>query len=109
MIGIFSTYEETMCKGFSQKMNEVHPRVKFTREAEKDGSIAFLDVHVTRLDNGRIAARVYRKPSNANIIIKPQSCQPPQIAVSPFKGELCQAHRLCSTPASLNEEDDFRG
>lgn len=89
---------------FNDCLNEVHPRVKFTRETENDGCIAFLDVHVTRLDNGRVATCVYRKPSNTNIIIKPQSCQPPQIAISSFKGELCRAHRLCSTPALLKGE-----
>jgi hypothetical protein len=47
---------------------------------------------------------VYRKPSNTNVITKPQSCQRPQIINSTFKGELCRAHRLCSSPEILQQE-----
>ena len=57
---------------FNDCLNEVHPRVQFTREEEEDKSIAFLDVYLTRQDNGSISTRVYRKSSNTNITIKPQ-------------------------------------
>jgi hypothetical protein len=61
---------------------------------------------LTRLDNGPIATCVYRKPSNTNNIVQPQSCQLPQISISSFKGEPCRAYCLCSSPASLKAELD---
>jgi len=84
----------------------VHPRVQFTRE-EENGSIAFLDLLLTRQDNGTISTTVYRKPSNTNITIKPQSCQHPSTTIANFKGELCRAHRICSTQEALNKEIEF--
>ena len=92
---------------FNQCLNEVHPRVQFTREDEIDGAIAFLDVHLQRENNGKISTSVYRKPSNTNITIKPNSCQHPNTAIASFKSELCRAHRICSTDAHLQKEITF--
>jgi hypothetical protein len=71
--GLHSTKTDPAA-AFNNALNSVHPRLKFTREEEKDSSLAFLDVHLTLLDNGWITTRVYRKPTNTNILIKPQSC-----------------------------------
>ena len=92
---------------FTDCLNSVHPRVQFTCEIEKDCSIAFLDVWVTRHEDGKISTTVYRKPSNTNIGIKPHSCQDPKITISAFKGELCRIHRLCSTPEETKKQIDF--
>jgi hypothetical protein len=43
---------------FNDCLNAVHPSVKFTREEEKDSSIAFLDVQLTHLPNSRISIRI---------------------------------------------------
>jgi hypothetical protein len=92
---------------FNDCLNAVHNRVKFTREEEVDGAIAFLDVHLTRLPNGKITTCIYRKPSNTNIITGPTSCQEPTISISTFKSELCRAHRLCTSPTQTKKEIRF--
>ena len=92
---------------FNDCLNAVHPNVQFTREMEENNSIAFLDVYLTREENGKISTRVYRKPSNTNITIKPQACQHPATAISNFKGELCRAHRICSSEADFKKEVKF--
>ena len=92
---------------FNDCLNEIHERVQFTREEEVDKSIAFLDVFLTRQDDGSISTRVYRKSSNTNITVKPQSCQNPQTVIATFKGELCRAHKLCSTPEQTQKEIEF--
>ena len=54
-----NTYIEPAA-AFNDALNAVHPRVQFTREIEVDGGIAFLDIYLTRLLNGRIFTRLYR-------------------------------------------------
>jgi hypothetical protein len=54
-------------EAFNECLNAVHPRLKFTREEESDGSLAFLNVFITQLDNGRLSTKVYRKPSNTKL------------------------------------------
>ena len=92
---------------FNECLNSVHERVQFTREMEEDRSIAFLDVYITRLEDGSLSTRVYRKPSNTNIGLKAHSCQDPQTAVASFKGEICRASRLCSSPTQVIQEVKF--
>ena len=69
--------------------------------------IAFLNVNVTRHKDGSISTKVYRKPSNTNIGIKPHSCQDPKTAISAFKGELCRCHRLCSSKEETDKAIKF--
>ena len=92
---------------FQSCLNAVHQRVQFTREEEEEKSIPFLDVLITREDDGSLSTTVYRKPSNTNICIKPNSCQDPKTAVATFKGELCRCHRLCSSPENTKKSIDF--
>ena len=99
--------ERNPIEDFNKCLNDVHSRVQFTREEEEDQSIAFLDVLVTRKDDGTLTTSVYRKPSNTNIGIKPQSCQAPNVAAASLKGELCRCHRLCTTTEQTEKEIEF--
>ena len=92
---------------FRECLNAVHPRVQFTMEEEEANSIAFLNVFITRHDDGRLTTKIYRKPSNTNIGLKPQSCQDPKIVVASFKGELCRCFRLCSSLEQTKEKIEF--
>ena len=92
---------------FNDCLNEVHPRVQFTREEEQENTIAFLDVKLMRHTNGKLTTSVYRKPSNTNLTIRPQSCQHPRTAIATFKAELCRAHRICSSADLLKKEIEF--
>ena len=94
-------------EAFNQCLNEVHHRVKFTREEEVDNKIAFLDVLIHRNDDGTLTTQIYRKPTNTNVILKPQSCHDPAIHEATFKGEICRATRLCSTKEQINNEIEF--
>ena len=46
-----------------QKINSFHPNIKFTHEIERDKKIAFLDVLLSRKDDGGLDTSVYRKPT----------------------------------------------
>ena len=88
-------------------LNAIHPRVQFTMEEEENHSIAFLDVFITRHDDGTLTTKIFRKPSNTNIGLKPQSCQDPKVVAATFKGELCRCHRLCTSLEQTKKEIDF--
>ena len=94
-------------ESFNNTLNSVHPRLKFTREEENDSSIAFLDLFITRHENGSLSTKIYRKPTNTNVIIKPNSCHHPSTHAASFKGELCRARRLCSSPTQVKREINY--
>ncbi|CAH8864025.1 unnamed protein product [Trichobilharzia szidati] len=56
---------EKEAKDILDKFNEVHPAINFTIEKEKESSISFLDVLMTRKEDSTIRRRsVYRKPTS---------------------------------------------
>ena len=85
-------------EAFNKCLDDVHPRLKFTKELENNNQLPFLDVLITRHDDGTMTTQVYRKPSTTNVLIKPNSCHDPNIHAASFKGEVCRAHRLCTSP-----------
>ena len=94
-------------QAFQDCLSSIHPCVKFTREEEVDGKIAFLDVLINRHDNGSLSTQVYRKETNTNVIIRPNSCHNPATHEATFKGEMCQAMRICASPEQAKKEIDF--
>ena len=81
--------------------------VQFTIEKEENRFIPYLDVFLTREADGRLTTRMYRKPSNTNIGIKPNSCQDPHTAVALSKSELCRCYPLCSSPSLAKKDIEF--
>ena len=49
-------------KGFLHHLNGVRPTIKFTVEQEEDGTLPFLDMLLTRREDGSLDVSVYRKP-----------------------------------------------
>jgi hypothetical protein len=47
-------------------LNTIHPSIEFTMEIEKDRSLPFLDVLVTRKPDGSLGHEVYRKPTHTD-------------------------------------------
>ena len=92
---------------FQKCLDAVHPRLRFTHEQEKDKQLPFLDVMITRLPNGQLSTKVYRKPSHTGLAIHPRSCQNPLTWIGTFKGALCRAYRLCSSPALIQDEINY--
>ena len=49
-----------------QHLNCQHPRIRFTMEEEKDGTLPFMDVRFTRDVQGKLMREVYQKPTRAH-------------------------------------------
>ena len=46
-----------------QYLNDQHPNIKYTMENEKNNSIPFLDILISRTDNNKVKCSVFRKPT----------------------------------------------
>ena len=51
-------------KKFFEHLNNRSADIKFTMELEENGSIPFLDVLITRKEDGTLGHRVFRKKTN---------------------------------------------
>ncbi|BHF65636.1 hypothetical protein SprV_0200864900 [Sparganum proliferum] len=61
---------------FKALLNSIFPDIQFTMEEELNNQLAFLDVQVTKLEDGKIRTTVYRKATNTRRILHFKSNHP---------------------------------
>ncbi|BHF70332.1 hypothetical protein SprV_0301338200 [Sparganum proliferum] len=61
---------------FKTLLNSIFPDIQFTMEEELNNQLAFLDVQVTKLEDGKIRTTVYRKATNTRRILHFKSNHP---------------------------------
>ncbi|XP_052746613.1 uncharacterized protein LOC128199716 [Bicyclus anynana] len=84
---------------FVDKLNNLHPKIKFKLEIEQNNSLNFLDVTITRVNN-RHHFGIYRKPTYTDITIPASSCHPWQHKLAAFHSYV---HRLMSIPLTRDQ------
>lgn len=77
--------------------------LRFTCEWERDDSLPFLDVLVTRRSSGQVKTSVYRKGSWTGLYINYHSFVPFVYKVNLIKNLALRAHRLCSSDMIQSE------
>nr|VZI00012.1 unnamed protein product [Spirometra erinaceieuropaei] len=65
----FVILKREMVSEFHTILNSVFPDIQFTREAEVNNQLAFLDVLVHRKTNGSLRTTVYRKATNTRQVL----------------------------------------
>ncbi|XP_067650992.1 uncharacterized protein [Haliotis asinina] len=85
-------------------LNELHPRIKFTIEAEHNNQLPLLDVLVSRTSCNQLQTSVYRKPTHTDQYIHyiHKSNHPPKVKTGVISTLTRRAKNICST--NLHEE-----
>ena len=52
---------------FLDYLNSKHPNIQFTHELEKNGSLPFLDINITR-NNSHFSTSVFHKPTSTGLL-----------------------------------------
>ena len=97
--------QRTNVNNLLQQLNEVHPRIKFTVEEERDDCLPFLDV-VLRKADGKLRFSVYRKPTNKDDFIHYFSAHSMRTKEAVVVGFYLRALRV-SSPEYLEEEIQY--
>ena len=95
------------CELFCEYFNTKHPNIKFTLEIENNNTLAFLDVLVSRLEDGTITTSLYRKPTFSGLHMKFDSFVPHQYKINLITGLLNRAWKICSTFDLFKLEIEF--
>ena len=77
-------------------LNNVHPNIKFTMEAEANDEISFLDLRLKRLPNGSIEKTIYHKETWSGQYLNFNSYCPIQYKRGLVKTLAYRVRRLCS-------------
>ena len=65
----FAFIKPNMEQEIQLALNSFHENIKFTYELEQDNSISFLDVLITRENDGNMETGVYRKPTHTDVYL----------------------------------------
>ena len=65
----FTFIKDGEIENVQQALNDFHPDINFTYETEANGSIAFLDVNISRKMDGTFETSVHRKKTDNSIYI----------------------------------------
>nr|VZI39189.1 unnamed protein product [Spirometra erinaceieuropaei] len=89
---------------FKRRLNSVFPQIQLTMEEEKDGVLPFLDVQVTRQEDGTLQTGVFRKATNTEIILHYNSNHPLSHKRSCVRTLFRRINTHCSTEAEKLRE-----
>ena len=82
---------------FLDHLNSIEPCVQFTVEEESDGRLAFLDVQLSRNDDGTVCTSVYCKATHTNQYLAFESHHPIAHKVAVVKTLMSRAEALSSS------------
>ena len=91
---------------FLQYVNNKHPNIKFTCENEINGTISFLDIKISRLDN-KFTTSVYRKSSFTGLGMNFFSFCTPQFKINSIRTLIFRAFNICSNFQNIHNEFEF--
>ena len=82
-------------------MNSCSDHLKFTMSFDFY-SLNFLDLLITRGEDGVLYTDLYTKPTDRNSLLRADSCHPLPLKNSLPYSQFCRVKRICSKPTDLN-------
>ena len=96
--------EKTEIEPFHDYLNTMSTSITFTKELEKSGQIAFLDVSIQQMEDGSLATSIYRKPTHMDRCLQYSSRHPVNQKVSVARTLFSRANRITSNNKKKIEE-----
>ena len=93
---------------FLQHLNSVRPGViRFTYKTEESGSLPFLDVFVTRGENGNLTTNIFRKAAHPDQLLN-FNCHHPMLVKRSVVSTLTRrGQQIPSTPNNKKQEKQY--
>ena len=96
---------EEELKEFFKEINDVHPTIKFDYEFSKK-KINFLDLTIYKDTTGKIATKVYTKPTDRQAYLHKHSAHPKHLKKSIPYGQALRLRRICSDLEEFDKASD---
>lgn len=65
--------QETLLDQFVDDLNSIYSSIKFTKEQEQEGRLAFLDIIIIRQADGSLGRSVFRKAVHTDVYLNSKS------------------------------------
>ena len=99
---------ETKLGKFLTHLNSISPNIKFTMELEENGSIPFLDVLLTRKEDGTLGHEVFRKKTHTESYLHADSHHHPSQNIGFLNTLVVRASRTSDTEHLEKEKDHLK-
>ena len=103
----FTFLREEEIENVKTVLNNFHPKIKFTHEIEKNNSLSFLDVNISRNVDNSFSTSVFRKPTDTNVYVHWKAHAPKIWKIGTLKGLFRRAFIISSSEVNLKNEINF--
>ena len=96
-----------MVDSFHQHLNSIEPSIQFTVEIENNGRLPFLDILITRGNDGFLSTAVYRKQTHTNQYFQFSSHHPSSNKLFVGRSFFSRAHTYSSSLVQRVEKESI--
>ena len=104
---VLATLKRDKTEDILQTINNTTNNIKFTKEKEQNNQLAFLDVLLTRTDDGTLQTQVYKKKTHTDQILNYNSNHPIQHKISCIKTLYNRINTHCNTELTKTEQRNY--
>ena len=84
------------------RINKLHPKLKFTLETEQDGHLPFLDMYIERKES-KLSSTWYCKPTDTGLVLNFHAMTPRRYKRAVIQGFVHRIYRACSSWKNFHE------
>jgi hypothetical protein len=103
------THGEDEMHEFLKHLNNIHPNIMFTMEVERNKTLPFLDVLVSRRWDGSLGHSVYRKSTHTDLYLHARSAHHPAQKRAVLTTLVRRAKTLCDSESLRREIQHLKG
>ena len=103
MDDILLDVEESKINNRLTSINELHEKLQFTLERPIDHTIPFLDMKITKLEDGKLETMWYRKPTDTGLTLNYHANAPTKYKRNVIQGLTHRIYNSCSTWSSFHK------
>ena len=104
---VLATVKKDKTDDILHTINNTTENIKFTKEEEDNNQLAFLDILLTRTDDGTINTQVYRKKTHTDQILNFTSNHPTQHKISCIRSLFNRIDTHCNTEQTKRTERKY--
>jgi hypothetical protein len=104
---VFAVVKKEKLEEVLNRLNSFHQTIQFTSEVEQEGKIPFLDLSVSRTNEGGIEFDIYRKPTDNQLFIRSDSYHHPSHKHAAFHSMFYRLFNIPMSQVNFIKEKDY--